>query len=131
MPGLPLSGLLCSETLIQLLKSNMKVPKCVVPNVPFLLFFLVTTTITLNSKVYRSPGLRNHARNSCKPYIVLWTPLTILPDASHLNSNECPVDVHHYVTVTCTFFTPLENMIAISHGQLHVFHDFSPIQVAI
>ena len=53
------------------------------------------SSVTLNGKVYRSSGLRNHARNSSKPYIVFvsWDqsyyglPPTILPDAaSHLNS---------------------------------------------
>ena len=76
------------------------------------------SSVTLNGKVYRSSGLRNHARNSCKPYIVFvsWDqsyyglPPTILPDAAaHLNSNERPVDVHHYVTVTCTLSNSREH----------------------
>ena len=76
------------------------------------------SSITLNGLVYRSSFLRNHTRNLCKPYVVFisWDqsyyglPPTMLPDAAtHLNSNERPVDVHHYVTVTCTFSTSREH----------------------
>ena len=66
------------------------------------------TSIQLHGKAYGSSGNRP---SSC-PYVVLafWNelyygpPLTTLPNmASHPNSHERPVNVHYYVTVTCTY----------------------------
>ena len=69
--------------------------------------YMKYSSISLNGKDYRSSG-----KCTSNPYVVLasWNqsyygpPPTSLPEeAFHLNSNERPVNVHHYVTVTCTF----------------------------
>ena len=67
------------------------------------------SSITLKGRDYRSSG-----KNTIKPYVVLasWKPSyygpppTTLPEeASHLNCNERPVNVHYYVEATCTYST--------------------------